>query len=232
MSFSDIVTLRPEVLRKDGIEGVIDIENRRDQKRKTIESRPDDFFDLTYPTSDIRQVIEHLDRRFNSSERTPGLFLLEGYKGSGKSHLELLVYHLFTNFDAALKWLSMHGLKCRVPTNAKVLIHKFTDFPVDSIWALMFKELGLEKTVSYERVPNLDELRKALGSNKLILILDELEMGIQSIANEHIRTQNIAFLQMLSEESLRTENASVTMFASVYDSRKEPGATLKRVPRI
>ncbi len=232
MSFSDIVTPRPEVLRKDGIEGVIDIENRRDQKRKALESRPDDFFDLTYPTSDIRQVIEHLNRRFNSSERTPGLFLLEGYKGSGKSHLELLVYHLFTNFDVASKWLSKHGLKCKIPTDTKVLIHKFTDFPVDSIWALVFTELGLGKTVSYERVPNLDELRNALADKKLVLILDELELGITMIGNEHIRAQNIAFLQMLSEESLRTENASVTMFASVYDSGKEPGATLKRVPRI
>jgi len=232
MSFSDIVTPRQEVFRKDGIEGVIDIENRRDQKRKSIESRPDDFFDLTYPTTDIRQVIEHLDHRFNTSEKSPGLFLLEGYKGSGKSHLELLVYHFFTNFDAASRWLSKHGLKCRIPTDTKVLIHKFTDFPVDSIWALVFTELGFGKTVSYEKVPNLNELRDALADKKLVLILDELEMGIQSIANEHIRAQNIAFLQMLSEESLRTENASVTMFASVYDSRKEPGATLKRVPRI
>ena len=232
MSFSDIVIPRQEVLRKDGIEGVIDIENRRDQKRKAIESRPDDFFDLTFPTSDIRQVIEHLNRRFNTSEKTPGLFLLEGYKGTGKSHLELLVYHLFANYTSASKWLSKHGLKCNIPTDAKVLIHKFTDFPVDSIWALVFTELGLGKSVSYDGVPNLDELRNALGNRKLVLILDELELGITMIGNEHIRSQNIAFLQMLSEESVRTENASVTMFASVYDSRKEPGATLKRVPRI
>lgn len=232
MSLSDLVIPRPEVLRKDGVEGVIDIENRRDQKRRAIESRPDDFFDLTYPTSDIRQVVEHLNRRFNSSEKTSGLFLLEGYKGAGKSHLELLVYHLLTNLEASSKWLSKHGLKCRIPTDTKVLIHKFTDFPLDSIWSLVFTELGFGKTVSYERVPNLDQFRNALADKKLILILDELEMGIQSMADEHIRTQNIAFLQMLTEESLRTENASVTIFASVYDSRKEPGATLKRVPRI
>jgi len=82
MSFSDIVTLRQEVLRKDGMGGVIDIGNCRDQKRKSIESRPNDYFDLTYPTTNIRQVIEHLDYRFNTSERSPGLFLIEGYKGT------------------------------------------------------------------------------------------------------------------------------------------------------
>ncbi|NIT71020.1 hypothetical protein GWO43_09015, partial [candidate division KSB1 bacterium] len=83
---SDILTPRPEVLRKGGIEGVIDIENLRNQNRRTLESRPEDFFNLTYPTSDIRVVLENLHQRFNSNERTAGLFLLEGYKGSGKSH--------------------------------------------------------------------------------------------------------------------------------------------------
>ncbi|MGH7494348.1 MAG: hypothetical protein ACREOO_18405 [bacterium] len=96
----------------------------------------------------------------------------------------------------------------------------------------MFSTLGFKQRVSPERVPNLDELREALSGRHLILVLDELEMGIQSMAKDHVRAQNLAFLQMLSEESLRTENASVTIFASVYDSNREPGATLKRVPRI
>jgi len=58
MSFSDIVLPRPEVLKKDGIEGVIDIENLNDKKKKSVESRPEDFFDLTYPTADVKLVLE------------------------------------------------------------------------------------------------------------------------------------------------------------------------------
>ncbi|MFQ5633293.1 MAG: hypothetical protein ACE5I1_31395 [bacterium] len=232
MSFSDILTPRSEVLRKGGIEGVIDIENLRDKRHRTIESRPEDFFELTFPTSDIRTVLENLHQRVNSSERTAGLFLLEGYKGSGKSHLELLVYHLFKNPQVAATWLNKHKLTCTLPQDAIVLIHKFTDFPLDSIWELILSNLGVESRSLRERVPNLDEFRQALNGRRLVLIFDELERGIKSIANESFREQNLAFLQMLSEESLRTENASVTMFASVYDSRQEPGATLKRVPKI
>lgn len=232
MSLSDIVVPRPEVLRKEGVEGVIDVENIRDPKKKSLESRPDDFLELTWPTADIRLVLEHLDRRFNSNEKSAGLFLLEGYKGSGKSHLELLVHHLFANPDPANKWLAKHDLVCRIPREAVVCLHKFTDFPLESIWSLVFSKLGFKQRLSPERVPNLDELREALNGRHLILILDELEMGIQSMAKDHVRAQNLAFLQMLSEESLRTENASVTIFASVYDSNREPGATLKRVPRI
>jgi hypothetical protein len=233
MSFSDILSPRLEVLRKDGIESVIDIENLRDTKRKSLESRPADFFDLTYPTADIKLVMENLHRRFNPGEKTPGLFLLEGYKGTGKSHLELLVYHLFKNQELASKWLQQHKLECRVPNNALLFIRKFTDFPIEaSLWVLVFEELGRKGQASNQRMPNLDELREALEGKHLVLILDELERGIQSITNKSIQIQNLAFLQMLSEESLRTETASVTLFASVYNSHEEPGATLKRVPRI
>jgi len=232
MSFSDIILPRSEVLRKDGIEGVIDIENLKDKKKKSVESRPEDFFELTWPTADVKLVLENLHQRFNSSERSAGLYLLEGFKGSGKSHLELLVYHLFTNRLIADAWLTKHNLTCKLPDDAVVVIHKFTDFPLDSIWYFVFDKLGLGSSTDPRKVPNLDELRSALSGRKLVLIFDELEMGIQSITVPAIQKQNILFLQQLSEESNRTDHASVTLFASVYDANEEPGDTLKRVPRI
>ncbi|HEV8538471.1 MAG TPA: DUF499 domain-containing protein [Bacteroidota bacterium] len=234
MSFSDIVIPRPEVLRKDGIEGVIDIENLKDTKKKFIESRPEDFLDLTWPTADVKTVLEHLHQRYNSPERTAGLFLLEGFKGSGKSHLELLIYHLFTNRRSADGWLTKHNLQCTLPDDATVLIQKFTDYPIElePIWMLVFKKLDATAAADPAKPPNLDQLRQALAGRRLVLIFDELEMGIESINNDHVRRQNITFLQQLSEESNRTENASVTILASVYDTNKEPGDTLKRVPRI
>ncbi len=232
MSLADFLTPRKEVLRKEGIESVIDIENLNDQKKISIESRPEDFFDLTWPTSDIKLVIEHLNNRFNSKEKTSGLFLLEGFKGSGKSHIELLVYHLFKNNAASRPWLAKHNLECNLPADAIVSIHKFTDFPLDSIWSIVFESLGASKQVSASKVPNLKELQAALKGKKLVLILDELERGILSIPDENRREQNLGFLQMLSEESLRSHDASITIIASVYDSNKEPGSTLKRISRL
>lgn len=231
MSYSDILTPRPEVLNREGIDSVIDIENLKDKKKKSLEARPEDFFELTYPTSDIRQVVAHLNNRFNSNEKTNGLFLLEGYKGSGKSHLELFVYHLFKNNSIATRWLAKHNLQCSVPSDAVVLIRKFTDFPIESLWALIFAVLG-KKNASHLERPSIDEFRNVLEDRQLVVILDELEMGIQSIVNDNSRAQNLAFLQMISEESLRTENASITIFASIYDSLKQPGETLKRVKPI
>ena len=228
MSFSDILRPRKDVLSGDGVEGIIDLENLRDSSGKRLEARPKDFLDLTYPTSDIKFVLENLHQRFNEKKRSAGLYLFEGYKGSGKSHILLFIHHLARNRSLANEWLSRSGLRCHLPEDVEVIWHKFTDFPLYSLWNLIMKG---DSGSSSDR-PNLDQLRKAITGRHVFLVLDELEMGIRSIANKAIQDQNLAFLQMLTEESGRSESPQITIFAGIYDSAQEPGATLKRVPRI
>lgn len=232
MSYSKILIPRMEVLKGDGVQGIIDLENLRTQKKKTLESSPKEFFDLTYPTSDIKIVLENLHQRFNSPSRTAGLFLLEGFKGSGKSHIELLIYHLLLNPELGNQWLNDHKIICKLPKDVVVSINKFTDFPFESLWKIVFEKLNASELLAADKIPDLDQLRKALDGKRLVLIFDELEIGFQSLPNKYNQAQNLGFLQMLSEEAQRSDNASVTIFASVYDSNDEPGATLKRVPRV
>lgn len=72
MSYSDILKPRPEVLSEDGIEGIIDLANVNVPRK--LEAKPRIFFELTYPTSDIKRIIEKLNSRFSESSGTPGLF--------------------------------------------------------------------------------------------------------------------------------------------------------------
>lgn len=227
MSVSDILRPRKGVLSGDGVDGIIDLENRRDTDGKHIEARPSDFLDLTYPTSDIRFVLENLHRRYTKKSRSAGLYLFEGYKGSGKSHLLLLIHHLAQNKELAKRWLAQHGLECDLPDRMEVIVHKFTDFPLHTLWDLI-----LQPSKSREDRPDLNQLRKSIEGRHLFLILDELEMGIRSVSNDAVRDQNLAFLQMMTEEAERSDVKNITIFASIYDSAHEPGATLKRVPRI
>src|SRR6266436_9538788 len=208
MSFSDIVTPRKDVLSGRGVEGIIDLENLRDTSGKRLESRPSDFLDLTWPTKDIIYVVEKLHQRFSDKRRSEGLFLFEGYKGSGKSHLQLLIYHLAKNPDAAREWLKRHGLECNLPANIDTVVHKFTDFPLDAVWSLVVPG------ASTDARPSLDDVRAAISGKHLFLILDELEMGIRMMTNPARRDQNLGFLQMLTEEANRNEDASITIFAS------------------
>jgi hypothetical protein len=228
MSVSDIIKPRKEVLH-DAIEGIIDLANLDDPKKRKIEARPDTFFDLTYPTADIRRVLSLLDQRFGAKGDAPGLFLFEGLKGSGKSHLLLLIYHLVSSPASAQAWLARNGITCRLPTDATVVVNKFTDLPLYSIWDFVFTKLTDKRPERAVVQPSLDEVRTALGDRRLVLILDEIEQGIRVIADPAVRAQNVAFLQMLSEWGSRTDQ--VTIFASIYSDHEEPGATLKRVPR-
>ena len=228
MSYSDLLTPRRDVLSEDGIEGIIDLANLADTRKRKLEARPPDFFALTYPTADARRVIDTIHRRFSGDRDAPGLFLFEGLKGSGKSHLLLMAYHLFANRAAAQGWLDRHSLRCDVPPDVVVVINKFTDLPLYSIWDFVFKQLTGKAPELTGLQPSLGAVKAALGDRSLVLILDELEQGIRVLSSETAQAQNVAFLQMLSEWSHRDNK--VTLFASIYSDQVEPGSTLKRVP--
>lgn len=227
MSYSNLFKPRPEVLSDQGIDGIIDLANLF-SKRKKLEKDAERFLALTYPTGDIRRVLEELDRRFNTEKATPGLFLFEGLKGTGKSHLLLLIYHLFQSRKASEQWLKKHKIQCRLPDDATVVLNKFTDLPLVSIWDFILEKLDLPRKGKLLVQPSQREIEKILSEKRLILILDELEQGIRVINDPTVRDQNIAFLQMISEWGNRSDQ--VTLFASMYSVEEEPGATLKRVP--
>ncbi|MBN2391962.1 MAG: AAA family ATPase [Anaerolineae bacterium] len=228
MSFDHFLHPRPEVL-DDTIAGIVDLANLREQGR--LESEPARFFSVTYPTNDIVRVVQALDARF-SQERAdiPGLFLFEGLKGSGKSHLLLLIYHLLEHREEAENWLAEHRLTCRLPRDVTVIVNKFTDDPLGSIWDLLYRRFAGRSRGLETVQPGLEEIQSLIGDHRLVLILDELERGIQSIGDSAVRMQNLNFLQMLSEWANRS--AQVTLFASIYSDLVEPGETLKRVSPV
>jgi len=173
---------RDETISSEGIEGIIDLANLHDSQRNKLEARPSDFFNLTYPTDDILKVLHQLALRFSSSSEGTGLFLFEGLKGSGKSHLLLLIYHLFKNPDVAAGWLSLNNISWKQPKAPLVIINKFTDTPHDSIWNMIYEALGASPHKGTAH-PSLKDLKKAIGDNQIILIFDELEQGIKIIEN-------------------------------------------------
>ncbi|GAB61818.1 MAG: hypothetical protein DWB56_07920 [Candidatus Jettenia sp.] len=228
MSYSSYLKPRLETISEEGVEGIIDVANLNSSNTKKIEADPELFFNLTYPTSDIQKVLEQINIRFSSQKNSSGLFLFEGLKGSGKSHLLLLTYNLFKYPVIAQKWINQNNLQCSIPNDIIVFINKFTDTPYKYIWKLIFDKFDRKAPEGITH-PSLQEFKEALGDKRIILIFDELEQGIKVIDDTAIRAQNIAFLQMLSEFSNRSKQ--VTMFASIYSDREEPGSTLKRVPR-
>ena len=199
-----------------------------------MEQDPEVFFDLTYPSSDLLIMLRGLSRRYGaapSEDRGAGVFLAEAVKGLGKSHGLLTAYHLFSHPVEATRWMTSLELPWEPPKNPVVVVEKFTDqtLPFDSLWTALGRKLGIEWKPG--RPPSLDAFRKALLHRPLVLIFDELERGISNIGDPARKSQNLGFLQMISEEANR--NPQVTLFGAIYDGANEPGATLKRIaPRV
>jgi hypothetical protein len=84
MSYSHLLQPRQSVLSEDGIEGIVDLANIGDRQHRKLEAKPEQFFGLTWPTNEIRRVVEKLQLRFSRRNTdSPALFLFEGLKGSG-----------------------------------------------------------------------------------------------------------------------------------------------------
>ncbi len=214
----------------ESLDGVIDLERLRSGPADSLERSAQRFFELTYISEDLHKVLKGLSRRFKEGTG-PGTVLAQAVKGLGKSHTLLLGYHLFANLPEAKAWTAKAGYDWAPPKNSEVIVHKFTDqsMPSDALWMLIGQRFKTKW--SGERAPDLDDFRAAIKDRYLVLILDELERGIDIIPDPTRRSQNIAFLQMLSEEAGR-EGSHLTLFAAVYDGNKEPGSTLKRTQRI
>ncbi len=234
MTYLDFYPIKDDMLNKryasaQNLDGVIDLERLRSGSSTSLERDAAGFLELTYPSSDVHALVRGLSSRFNGDEQ-PGTFLAHSAKGLGKSHALLLGFHLFSSPAVARPWAESLGYPWSPPDNTLLVVRKLTDqaLPDDALWLLVAEHLGADWTG--ERPPDLDRLRADLGDRHLVLILDELERGIGSIRDAARRNQNLAFLQMLSEEANRGRR--ITLFAAVYDGNKEPGSTLKRTPRI
>ncbi len=211
------------------LDGVVDLERLRFGPPDSIERDPGRFLDLTYASEDVKALLRLLSRRFGGAA-SEGTILANAVKGLGKSHALLLAYHLLKSPAEATAWMTKHGYAWTPPANTVVLVHKFTDrsMPGDALWSLIGRELG--KNWSDKRPPDVDDVVAAIGDRHLVLILDELERGIQGITNDAKRTQNLNFLQLLSEAASRDQR--ITLIAAIYDGTVEPGATLRRTPKL
>lgn len=211
------------------LDGVIDLERLRSGASDCIERDAGRFFDLTFPTQDAHALVRTLSQRF-VGEGAEGTVLAQAVKGLGKSHSLLIAYHLFNNPVRGQEWLKSLGYTWTAPADTVVLVHKFTDrsIPDDALWMLVGNQLGTTWDKNFP--PDVDVFLAAIGSRHLVLILDELERGIQGIVNDARRVQNLNFLQMLSEAANRDRR--VTLIAAIYDGTVEPGATLRRTRRL
>jgi len=233
-AYGEIVAPRPEVLEPALLLDVVDlspVSGTRKRRGPTVFvpgrealTDPERFFDLTYPTAEIKQTLEALSARHRRPTEVPGTVLLAGRYGLGKSHVLLAAHHALTHPRAAAAWAARWGLgDLPLPEQSVVLTRSFIQHGEEPLWTPLLDGRPLPAGKDFLDGTGIEEL---LGERPVFLILDELERwyGTQ---DELAKQRSLGFLQAATEVSMRT--GKLTVLTSVFSNTGEPGETVRRV---
>lgn len=196
----DIVVARKEVL-EGTFQGVIQT-HKIDAEEPRLESKPQEFLKITYPSSAIKRVIEKVEEKILGKSNQGG-FLLVGPYGSGKSHALITLFHLFNNPQLANEWGNTWNLDINLPQKSRSIIVSTRKYDVDHLWEPIFKLLGREDLLGkVKRFPTTDQIEEAIGDDTVAIFIDEIEnwYGAFDPKNQaHLIEQNETFLEHLLE---------------------------------
>ena len=121
---SDFVAPSEELIGEDGD---IDPDNLLDEvslynlhdDRESPEQDAEYILDITYPTETLTTIIENSTRKLAGDSLSEGGHIIGGDYGSGKSHIELVLYHLFDSPATSRRWLDDRGIDADIPDKTR-----------------------------------------------------------------------------------------------------------------
>ena len=194
---------------------------------------PARFFERTYLTKSLKDLASQVVRRLSGMQvETSAVFNMATQFGGGKTHSLTTLYHLATNGEKAKSWKGVDGIlkKAEIASvpQAKVAVFVGTEFdaitgrggdgePVrktpwgEIAWQLRGQE-GFDLVAEHDKkgiAPAGDVLRKLLGDEPALILVDELMNYISRARKLELRDQFFAFLQSLCEEARAHNNVVV-----------------------
>lgn len=241
--YSDILRIRPEVLSEKGIVDMVDLASvtgeggqRRKSKRRRLADEvpafeslrdPRAFFELTYPTEDVRQTLETLAARFAEPDSSAGTILLTGRYGLGKSHVLLTAHHALSAPEVVSDWCKTWDVETvELPSDVRVVTRSFIHRGTENLWEVLYDALGAsDQLAEVGDYPDGETIEGLLDARPTVLILDELERWYDAL-DKRKKSRNRNFIQALSEVARR--NPRLTVVTSVLGEQPEPAETLRR----
>jgi len=209
---SDVLDLSKEVLdrRVNGWVELYKILGEQDAFEKNSRA----IFKATYPTRPLKEIIKFISRKMDPSKEVDsrGAFVISGIYGTGKSHIQLTLYHLFSDPKNGKKWLEEHGLEdIHLPSYPETILMTMLNLKrsdgtkYEYLWEPIYEKMGREDLL--EKIgdfPTVDDIVELVGKGTVVLLIDEIEKwyGSIDVENEPHRAQrNLAFLQNLMDAS-------------------------------
>ncbi len=224
MRVMDVAKLSEEVVRSEGrIEGW---DSLRGIFEGGKESDPNYVFRTTYPTTEIRDLLEAVNEKL-SGKRVTGFFEILGGYGTGKSRILVLLWHLFKNKELAIEWAKNHDIKLDLPKDVELLAFNLLDENPAYLWEPIFRGLQREDLLGKVKdFPGYNLLKEALSKKGVvILIVDELEAWYRA---KEDKAKNLNFIQVLAEAACEREG-KLLVFCSLYGEISDLLARIRRV---
>jgi len=232
IKINEIAKPRSEVL-EGKFQGVIQT-NKVDANEDRLETNPEEFLRITYPSSAIKRTLERIIEKIQQKSNQ-GAFLLVGPYGSGKSHTLILLYHIFNRPEIANKWAKEWGIDFKVPEKSRSVIISTRKYDVDYLWEPIFAQLGRNDLLKeIKRFPTVDQIEEAIGNNPVAIFIDELENWYGSfdpVKQEHIIEQNETFLEHLLEVA-SDPNRKLFVFITFLGEKEELKKILNRTKPV
>ena len=234
-TLSDYITPSEEIQSPDGSidpAGLLDevsLYNLYDD-RDSPEKDADRILEITYPTNTLTTIVENtaaaLDEDSGFSE---GGQIVGGGYGSGKSHIELVVYHLFNSPTLGQKWLDQQGISVELPTNTRTAALQM--FNLDSDYNRLSEAvgdyLGIDQWADGTSLPTVHEIRDTLEGRPTLVLIDEFERWFGMADRSDYQDDNLAFLQNLLEAAGR-DDTQLSVFVSLLYENDDVQAITQR----
>jgi hypothetical protein len=229
-TISDLITPSDEILNEEGqittrnLLDEVDLYNLYDES-DVPEKDPERILRITYPTRTLQNIIKRTTERFDPENSLhEGAHVIGGDFGSGKSHVGLVLYHLFNQTDLGQKWLDRNDIDATLPDEAQVSALQMLNLDnpsgetITHLWQPIFRELGAEEMLDdIGGVPTYADIREAVGDKPTVLFVDEIERWLGMSFRREYWDDNLGFLQNLMEASEREDTNLVTFVSLLYN---------------
>jgi hypothetical protein len=237
-TISDYITPSAEITQSDGTinpRGLLDEVNLYNlyDERESPEQDAERILEITYPTDTLEQIITNTAKNLRGDEEfSEGGQIIGGGFGTGKSHIEIVVYHLFNSPELGQSWLDQQGIDADLPSETRAAALQMFNLNKDynRLSEAVGDYLGIDEWVGETDLPTVHEIRDALEDKPTLILLDEFERWHGMDNRERYQDDNLAFLQNLLEAAGRDDTRLSVFVSLLYEDEETQTITQRTNP--
>ena len=198
--------------------------------RDSPEKDAERILEITYPTKTLATIIKNTTEALRSDlDFNEGGQIIGGGYGSGKSHIELVIYHLFNSPELGQQWLDQQEISVELPRNTRTAALQM--FNLDSNYNRLSEAvgdyLGINQWGDGSSLPTVHEIRDTLEGRPTLVLIDEFERWFGMADRVEYQDDNLAFLQNLLEAAGR-DDTQLSVFVSLLYENDDVQAITQR----